>query len=336
MNFPKKFDFSWLDRALQPISKEFFKFFSNVVPLQKKDDSSMEISLAAGTGDLKALKIILSLKNPSFDLPDDKGDTPLFYAARGGHTEVIDFLCGQKIDVNHANIAGKTAVFYAVELNQLDALDSLIKHGAKLDIKNADGITVIHQALLAGQEPALIFLAETPGAPLAEPDRFDHSPLILAADGQLLNACKTLLSKDVPVDWSDQEGWTALMHATKRGHLEMMSVLISAGASIHSHDRDFKQTPYLIACRNGHIEAMELLLRNNANSADIDYYSRTALHIAVETNRLEVVEFVLKTPVDLHLKDRFGLTALEWAVVNSSADILKVIRDAVAKSDKKE
>ena len=51
------------------------------------------------------------------------------------------------------------------------------------------------------------------------------------------------------------------------------------------------------------------------------------MHIAVEINDLEMVQYALSTGIDIKSKDRFGLTALDWAIVNASADVLKAIRD---------
>jgi ankyrin repeat protein len=289
--------------------------------------TSLDVHLAAEKNDLKRLKIILSLSNPCFDLPDEKGDTPLFYAAKSGHLEVVEFLINQKASVNHTNIFGKTAIFAAAEHSHLEVIDFLEKNGADLNRIDENKQNILHAALLTEQHASLVFLLEYGTISLNHRDKFGQTPLILAADKQLLSSAKLLIAKGSEIDNSDNDGWTALMFCAKRGNTELMATLIASGASLSAHDIQFHQTPYLIACRHSQIVIMEILLKNKANPLDRDYYDRTALHIAVEINKLDVVKFVLKTPVDLSLKDRFGMSAHDWAVVNASADILKVIRD---------
>ena len=321
---PIKIKLDFLQKPLDFFTGLAVKMFGG-----KKTDltTTLEIHHAAANNDLKKLKIILSLSNPCFDMPDEKGDTPLFYAAKAGHVDTISFLLNQQVSINHSNIFGKTAIFYAAENSQLEVIDLLVKNGAVLDKTDENQQGILHATLLAEQHAALVFLLEYGTIAVNLRDKFGQTPLILACDKQLSSSAKLLISKGAEIDIADNDGWTALMYCAKRGNSELMATLIGSNANIHAHDLQFQQTSYLIACRNGQFPIMEMLLKNKANPLDRDYYDRTALHIAVEINKLDMVNFVLTTTVDRSLKDRFGLTAHDWAVVNASADVLKAIRD---------
>jgi len=295
--------------------------------------ATLEVHQAAEQNNLKKLKILLSLSHPCFDIPDEKGDTPLFYASKAGHLDIITFLLNQKVGIDHANIFGKTAIFYAAEHGHLEAIALLQKNEAKLDIIDENQQNLIHNALLSEQHAALVFLLEYDIINLNHCDKFGQTPLIMACDKQLVSSATFLISKGADINIADHDGWTALMYSAKRGNPELMATLIGSNANIHAHDLQFCQTPYLIACRHAQKNLMEMLLKNKANPLDRDYYDRSALHIAVEINNLDIVNFVLATPIDLFLKDRFGLTAHDWAVVNASAEILKTIRDHIHKAN---
>ncbi len=58
-----------------------------------------------------------------------------------------------------------------------------------------------------------------------------------ASYGGLHGAVRMLLAEGVDPDTRDSDGWTALMYATYGGHLEVVEVLLDAGAdaSIESY-----------------------------------------------------------------------------------------------------
>lgn len=64
-----------------------------------------DIFEAAATGDLKFLEKNVKL----FNEKNERGWTPLHFAARFGHLEVAKFLKEHKVDLTHINNEGKTA-----------------------------------------------------------------------------------------------------------------------------------------------------------------------------------------------------------------------------------
>jgi len=58
--------------------------------------------VAAGLGQLESLKILAS-KGMNLALRDIRGDNPIFWAARQGHLEVIQFLSTQGVQINQQN-----------------------------------------------------------------------------------------------------------------------------------------------------------------------------------------------------------------------------------------
>ena len=48
------------------------------------------------------------------NVPDTLSQTPLFYASREGHNNVIDFLIAHGCAINHIDCYGQTPIFYSV------------------------------------------------------------------------------------------------------------------------------------------------------------------------------------------------------------------------------
>ena len=70
--------------------------------------------------------------------------------------------------------------------------------------------------------------------------------------------------------------------------------LLKEKGNVDSRSDNFK-TPLMRAAMNGHIECMSLLKDSGADEVAVDAKGRTALHIAIASNRLEVVKWFLKT-----------------------------------------
>ena len=70
-----------------------------------------------------------------------EGNTFLILCAREGCVELINFLCQKNCDINIQNDEGNTALHYAIANQFFDAVDVLIKYGAKEDIANLKGLS---------------------------------------------------------------------------------------------------------------------------------------------------------------------------------------------------
>lgn len=84
------------------------------------------------------------------------GGTALIPAGEHGHVEVIKYLLeNTKIDVNHINNPGWTALLEAIILNnggprQQQAVQLLVDHGANVNIADKGGITPLQHARAKG------------------------------------------------------------------------------------------------------------------------------------------------------------------------------------------
>lgn len=88
----------------------------------------------------------------------------------------------------------------------------------------------------------------------------------------------------------------ALSVAAKFGHLEIVKLLLAAGADIHTtYDRAL-----INAVDYGHLEVVRLLLEKGA---DVEANNNLALSLAVGNNYLEIVKLLLDNGADIHNDD---------------------------------
>ena len=64
--------------------------------------------------------------------------------------------------------------------------------------------------------------------------------------------------------------------------------------------RKWKNTPLYLACKNGYLEIVKILIENNACLEMTCDDDSTPLHIACENNHLEIVKFLITEGVDVN------------------------------------
>jgi len=115
-------------------------------------------------------------------------------------------------------------------------------------------------------------------------DDQQRTPLHLAASNDLMQIALMLLAAGALMD-RDTMGRTALHYAAIAGHVEMMGVLLDAGAYLEFADSTLR-TSLHHAARMGHTEAVRLLLDRGALIDAVDGDERTALHMTARSDAL--------------------------------------------------
>ena len=123
-----------------------------------------------------------------------------------------------------------------------------------------------------------------------------------------MDAVKRLLAKDgVDVNQARKEGpegWmagaTALYHASRNGHKDVVRFLLQAGANVNQANKN-GSTPLNIASENGHTEMVGLLLQAGADANQANKHGETPLNKAIENGRTEMVRFLLQAGADPNL-----------------------------------
>ncbi|KAL7645433.1 UNVERIFIED_CONTAM: hypothetical protein RMT77_003819 [Armadillidium vulgare] len=146
-----------------------------------------------------------------------------------------------------------------------------------------------------------------------------------AAQGhtQEVSQILTTHSDKVPVD-GRSGGKTCLQVACHQGHLDLVRLLLHHNASLHMADDD-GDTPLHYSAFGNQPEIMELLLRKGANINAINKGRCSALHVAVNKQHPACVKLLLKYNCDVNVQDSYGDTALHDAIGKNSIEILEML-----------
>ncbi|XP_050421668.1 transient receptor potential cation channel subfamily A member 1 isoform X3 [Adelges cooleyi] len=183
--------------------------------------------------------------------------------------------------LNERDITGCSPLHYASRGGHIRSLESLIRLGACVNIKNHNG----------------------------------ESPLHFGARYGRYNIVKRLLDSEKGafiINESDGDGLTPLHIASQQGHTKVVQLFLNRGALLH---RDHKgRNPLHLAAMSGHTQTIELLHSVHSHLLDqCDKDKNTALHLATMENKPNAITLLLYMNCKL-LFNSLDLSAIDYAI----------------------
>ena len=113
-----------------------------------------------------------------------------------------------------------------------------------------------------------------------------------------------------------------------------MKILIDAGADVNSVDGLNGESVLMRAARSGKIESVELLFASNVDMSTKTKMDADALHIASEFSNAEIVQRLMDAGMDPNATDVRGRNALDYArnrVDDSRFAVIELLERKVSK-----
>ena len=126
-----------------------------------------------------------------------------------------------------------------------------------------------------------------------------------------------------PIDASPEHDDTALMRASRRGHIEVAAALIRAGATVDAQKRRSGITALFLSCMHGHDAVASLLLGAQANVNLQRSNGASPLYIACSKGHLPTVQHLIHARADVDLAVANGAVPLQTACVEGHAGIMR-------------
>ena len=179
---------------------------------------------------------------------DERHCTPLHYAAKNGHLDMIRFLLEKGADLAAADKHGWSVLQYAVRYSTPRTVETLIDLGAALGHVERKGWTCLHLAARNGQADIARLLLER-GANVDQTQDQGWNALHLAVRYGQPDTISTLLEYGIDINAANR-GWTALHLAALNGHTDIASILLNKGAETDAENAE-GQSPLDIARAEG-------------------------------------------------------------------------------------
>jgi ankyrin repeat protein len=166
-----------------------------VPPPAQTDADQAALFTAVKGGDLKQVAMILGKKPKLAGARDEKGYTPLIWAARKGNVAMCALLMLKGADVNAVNKWNNTALHWAAYGGHASVVAYLLRKGAKTNIQeNQKGNMPLHDAAAKGHSAVILLLIKG-GAPINAKNKFGLTPLAVALKAKQMVAAKVLREK---------------------------------------------------------------------------------------------------------------------------------------------
>jgi len=237
----------------------------------------------------------------------DAAESPLVQAAKAGDAATVRSLLAKPgVRVNATEHDGTTALHWAVQHGQADAVKALIRARADVNLKNRYGVAPLWLAATNGDDASVEALLRA-GAD-AQTTRGDSGETVLmigamAGDAGVLQ--RLLAYGADPNVTDDVRGQTALMWAAAEGHPEAARVLVDAGAKIDARSST-GITPLMFAIRAGHISTTLALLDLGADLKALAPDGTTNLGLAIFNAHWELASALLDRGADANTNDPRG------------------------------
>merc|ERR1712137_1121823 len=136
------------------------------IELNQRDVNNMTpLHLAAFNG-CNLSMAYLSQNGADPKIPNKEGVTALHYAAFKGHVISVHLLCAKgDVEINATDNRGATPLHYAASRDQWDVIAYLIHHGAEIDYQNHEGLTPLSYAVKNRAIDAAVTLLENGADP---------------------------------------------------------------------------------------------------------------------------------------------------------------------------
>ena len=114
-----------------------------------------------------------------------------------------------------------------------------------------------------------------------------------------------------------------LVVAANRGVLDIVKMLISAGADVNAEVEDNKFTSLTGAAAIGHVGCLQELIKAGAEVNKQTTDGETALIMAVRNGNINCAELLIKSGTDVNITKTKGTSALEHAINNRYVDLVR-------------
>lgn len=290
---------AYLEEGRKQKSGEYIekgKEFSRKLAVVEKESDQQIANRANGTrspllnavvhNDLKLVNEQIS-SGMDVNAMDADHTSALRLAVVAGNSEMVDFLLSKEARPDIADEEGVTALMDACALGREDVAVALIRAGADVNGRAADGSTPLLNAI-------------------------GHISITESARQSRVHLVQTLVDDKAAVNVFDWQGTSPLLAASRSGNTDLARLLLSAGANIEATDAK-GQTPLLSAIEQDNVDMVRLLIESKANLAVFDKGGNSPLSKASQRGFPEgakMTQLLLNAGADPNLPSQSGWTPL--------------------------
>ncbi|WP_299891437.1 ankyrin repeat domain-containing protein [uncultured Lacinutrix sp.] len=246
--------------------------------------------------------------------------------------ETIKFLLNKKgNDVNKLTHDGRTYIFWAAYRGNLEIMDYLVRKGAKTDVVDSHGYSMLNFAAVTGQSNTKIYdFCIANGSNIKEEKNHDgaNALLLVAPFIKDIKLLDYFLTQGLDINSVDNKGNGIFNYTAKNGNIEIMKRLIHMKVLFNSPNKDGGNAMIFASQgtrRNVNaIETFKYLESLGINPNVTTNNGVTPLHaLAYKSKDINVFDYFISKGVNVNQTNEDGNTAFLNAAYNNDIEIVK-------------
>ena len=203
-------------------------------------------------------------------------------------------LLNRNANINLQDEDGNSPLLLAASTGNPDMVRFLIDNGADLKVRSDNGETILHKA-------------------------------VFAENLRVMELVKYLVSEGCPTNLTDDDGYTLLQLAVAMHGGLLVDYLLTLKPDVNAVNHKGK-TALMVAVTI--TDEREFIIKLLDRGANLDFQGAdgdSALHLAAARNNYLIVSFLLEKGAKWDLRNYFGQTVIDVALMHNASDSLKLI-----------
>lgn len=155
-------------------------------------------------------------------------------------------------------------------------------------------------------------------------DEIGCTPLMHTAMIGDINVMKLLIDAGADVNRNDCKGNTALLISSQQVHGDIVKLLINSGADVNIPD-ETGNTALMMASEQGNENMIDVLLKSGADVNTVGSDDTTALSIAISVNRGRCVDILVEAGANVNIGNDRGETPLMFAAHKGDISLIRLL-----------
>ncbi|XP_013382005.1 serine/threonine-protein phosphatase 6 regulatory ankyrin repeat subunit A-like [Lingula anatina] len=302
--------------ACRPLVVQTLLGFGAQVELKGGLAQETPLHIAARTSEGEKCAEMLIKSGANVNSIQENGETAMHIAARYGLIKMVIALLEEGGDPCWQSKLGETPLHVSVRHCHWDVADELLRFVAT-EKSHIDAVMLVNQQNTEG-ETCVHYAAEiTKNMCHREFEDVDVIKLMLEYNGD--TNTQTRMTHETPLHYCSRAGNEDILLEMVR-HLGPNRVQLAVNKQAKNG-----WSPLLVACEQGHLDIVKILMQNHARVDVFDEHGKAALHLAAENGHDEVADVLLWHKAFVNAKSKLGVTPLHLAAQNGCNKLVKLL-----------
>jgi ankyrin repeat protein len=240
----------------------------------------------------------------------------------GKYDDFKKILNKSNIDVNIKDDNNNYLITYAIIRNNIEIVKLLLNKGAKIDIVDQEGKTIMYIPIKYAYDEIIKLLLEHDKKLVDLKDGDGNLPLHYAILFKNIFAINELLNNDADTNAKDQYSFTSLHLAVYSKNYDICNKIINKGVNINAVT-PIGESALHIACNLKLYDIAKLLLKHNIDPNIQDKNDEiTALMYTIYLHNVKLFKLLLKYGASPIIQDSDGNSAIHHIIIEDSGELL--------------